>query len=91
MVASDSHGARLGLLRWGLVSAWADDPAIGSRMITARSETLLDKPSFRKAAVSRRCLVPANGFYEWAKGGDLKVPYWSHSPANDEAGCIERV
>ncbi len=86
VVASDRHGSRLGLLRWGLVPAWADDPAVGSRMINARAETLLDKPSFRKAAVSRRCLVPADGFYEWAKEGSRKVPYWIHSPDREPMG-----
>ena len=60
VVASDRRGTRLGLLRWGLVPAWADDPSIGSRMINARAETLLTKPSFEAAAVARRCLVPAD-------------------------------
>ena len=86
VVASDRHGTRLGLLRWGLVPAWADDPAIGSRMINARAETLLDKPSFKDAAVSRRCLVPADGFYEWAKEGARKVPHWIHSPDREPLG-----
>ena len=67
VVASDTRGIRLGLLRWGLVPAWADPPATGSRMINARAESLLDKPSFKEAALARRCLVPADGFYEWAK------------------------
>ena len=80
VVASDRRGTRLGLLRWGLVPAWADPPATGSPMINARAESLLDKPSFKEAAVARRCLVPADGFYEWAKEGDHKVPYWIHSP-----------
>jgi putative SOS response-associated peptidase YedK len=52
-------------LRWGLVPRWAKDPAIGSRMINARSETLADKPSFRTALKRHRCLIPADGFYEW--------------------------
>ena len=86
VVASDRRGKRLGLLRWGLVPAWADDPAIGSRMINARAETLLDKPSFREAAVSRRCLVPADGFYEWAKEGGRKGPHWIHSPDREPLG-----
>ena len=86
VVASDRLGTRLGLLRWGLVPAWADDPAIGSRMINARAETLLDKPSFKDAAVSRRCLVPADGFYEWAKEGARKVPHWIHSPDREPLG-----
>ena len=93
VVASDRRGARLGLLRWGLVPPWADDPAIGSRMINARAETLLDKPFFKRAAVSRRCLIPADGFYEWVKEEGRKVPYWIHSPDREPmafAGIWER-
>ena len=86
VVASDRRGTRLGLLRWGLVPAWADDPSIGSRMINARAESLLDKPAFKEAAVARRCLVPADGFYEWAKEGDHKVPYWIHAPGREPMG-----
>lgn len=86
VVASDRHGKRLGLLRWGFVPAWAYDPTIGSRMINARAETLLDKPSFREAAESRRCLVPADGFYEWAKEGGRKIPHWIHSPDREPLG-----
>ncbi len=53
--------------RWGLIPSWAKDPAIGNRMINARSETLADKPSFRTAFKRRRCLILADGFYEWRK------------------------
>ena len=66
---------RLELLRWGLIPAWADDPAIGSRMINARSETAAEKPSFRRAFKERRCLIPADGFYEWQKTNGGKQPY----------------
>ncbi|GCB44020.1 SOS response-associated peptidase [Streptomyces sp. NL15-2K] len=52
-------------LRWGLVPSWAKDPKIGSRLINARVETVHDKPAFRRAFVKRRCLLPADGFYEW--------------------------
>jgi len=55
------------LLRWGLVPLWAKDPSIGSRLINARSETVREKPSFARAFLKRRCLVPADGFYEWRK------------------------
>lgn len=58
----------LDALKWGLVPSWADDPAIGNRMINARAETLREKPSFKRALQRRRCLVPADGFYEWSKG-----------------------
>src|SRR5215470_12324066 len=55
----------LRVVRWGLVPSWAKDPAIGSRMINARVETVDAKPSFRSAFAKRRCLLPADGFYEW--------------------------
>ena len=64
-------------LRWGLVPAWAKDETIASRLINARGETLSDKPAFHRAFARRRCLLPADGFYEWAKtpsGG--KQPYY---------------
>ena len=64
------------LLRWGLVPFWAKDPSIGNRMINARAETVAEKPSFRNAYKKRRCLVLADGFYEWRKEGDAKTPYF---------------
>lgn len=70
-------------LTWGLVPSWAKDPAIGSRMINARMETAAEKPAFRKAFRSRRCLLPADGYYEWYEtsatgrsGKPLKQPYF---------------
>jgi len=60
---------------WGLVPAWAKDPTIGNRMINARAETIAEKPAFRAAFARRRCLVPADGFYEWASGPSPKQPY----------------
>jgi putative SOS response-associated peptidase YedK len=64
------------LLRWGLIPSWAKDPAIGNRMINARSETAEEKPSFRSAMRRRRCLIPADGFYEWKKTGGRKQPFY---------------
>ena len=68
VIRQQADGTRLGeRLRWGLIPSWADDPAIGSKMINARSESIATKPAFRDAFRRRRCLVPANGFYEWEK------------------------
>ncbi|MFK5584511.1 SOS response-associated peptidase [Serinicoccus sp. LYQ131] len=75
---------QLRLLTWGLVPSWATDTSVGARMTNARVETLLDKPAFAKAAASRRCLVPATGWYEWqaspvatdAKGKPRKQPFF---------------
>lgn len=69
---------RLEMLRWGLIPSWADDPQIGSRMINARSETAAEKPSFRRAFRERRCLIPADGFYEWQRTENGKQPYYIH-------------
>lgn len=63
-------------LRWGLVPFWAKDPSIGNRMINARAETVAEKPSYRNAYKHRRCLVLADGFYEWRRQGDMKTPYF---------------
>lgn len=64
-------------LKWGLVPHWAKDSEIGNRMINARAETLSEKPSFREAFKSRRCIIPASGFYEWQKkGAGGKQPYY---------------
>ncbi len=65
-------------VRWGLVPSWAKDSKIGARMINARGETVAEKPSFRSAVKNRRCLIPADGFYEWAKTDTGKQPYYIH-------------
>lgn len=67
--------------RWGLVPGWAKDISVGVRAFNARSETLLEKPTFRDAALSRRCAVPMEGYYEWKTGpGNSKQPYFVHRP-----------
>jgi putative SOS response-associated peptidase YedK len=72
----------LRVVRWGLVPSWAKDPSIGSRMINARAETVETKPAFRRAFTRRRCLLPADGFYEWVAvtedGRTRKQPYYIH-------------
>ena len=65
---------RGGYMRWGLIPSWAKDKSIGSRMINARAETIAEKPSFRNALRRRRCLVLADGFYEWQRVGKRKKP-----------------
>ncbi len=67
---------RLEPLRWGLIPYWAKDPAIGSRLINARAETLAEKPSFRYAFAKRRCLIVADGFFEWRPAGKRRVPVY---------------
>ena len=69
-------GRELTLLRWGLVPGWAKDPAIGSRLINARGETVAVKPAFRAAFARRRCLVPMSGYYEWQRDGTRKIPHF---------------
>ena len=73
-VAKDG-GRELAMLRWGLVPFWAKDPSVGSRMINARSETVMEKPAFREAFRSRRCAIPASGFYEWTGDAKYRVPH----------------
>lgn len=75
---SGGAGRELVNLRWGLIPHWAKDPAIGNRMINARSESVAKKPAYRTALRRRRCLVAADGFYEWQPGGRRKQPYFIH-------------
>jgi putative SOS response-associated peptidase YedK len=69
LAVADAAVRNASWMRWGLVPSWAKDLSIGSRMINARAETLAEKPSFRAAFARRRCLILANGFYEWQKSG----------------------
>ncbi len=73
---SDESGRQLVLLKWGLVPSWAKDPAIGNSLINARAESVADKPAFRTAFRRRRCLIVADGFYEWQRTGGKKQPYF---------------
>jgi len=72
----DQAPRQLQLVRWGLIPSWAKDPTIGFRMINARAETVADKPAFRRPLQRQRCLIPADGFYEWQRLGTRKVPHW---------------
>jgi putative SOS response-associated peptidase YedK len=66
---------QISLMKWGLIPSWAKDSSVAAKMINARSETASTKPAFREALKSRRCLIPADGFYEWARTGKTKQPY----------------
>ena len=66
-VVEEDEKRKLEMFRWGLIPSWAKDPAIGNKMINARAETVAEKPSFRSAFKRRRCLIVADGFYEWQK------------------------
>jgi putative SOS response-associated peptidase YedK len=76
LAIANNHADRFEHFHWGLIPSWAKDPAIGNRMINARAETLAEKPAFRTAIRRRRCLIAADGFYEWKKdpGGKTKTP-----------------
>jgi putative SOS response-associated peptidase YedK len=84
-VLSDGSTRHVDAFHWGLVPLWAKDPKIGSKMINARSETLAEKNAYKSAFKRRRCLIPADGFYEWKKDPDAppkakKQPYFIHRP-----------
>lgn len=72
----ENRERELVMLRWGLVPFWASDPSIGNKMINARAETVAEKPAYRAAYRHRRCIVLADGFYEWCKQGDAKTPHF---------------
>ncbi|MCC6147618.1 MAG: SOS response-associated peptidase [Anaerolineaceae bacterium] len=78
-VVTDSAARAVIMMRWGLIPSWATDPAIGNRMINARAETVTIKPAFRRAFEQQRCVILADGFYEWKQSGDKnspKTPYY---------------
>lgn len=76
IIIQDRGDRQLLLARWGLVPFWAKDPDIGNKLINARVETLTEKPSFKYAFARRRCLIPADGFYEWQRGPSGNQPYY---------------
>jgi putative SOS response-associated peptidase YedK len=69
------HVRELSLMRWGLIPSWAKDSSVAAQMINARAETASTKPAFRDALKSRRCLIPADGFYEWSRAGKTRQPF----------------
>ena len=78
VIVRDQNGNHCRLMHWGLIPYWAKDPTIENRMINARAETLTELPSFKPLVDRRRCIIPADGFYEWRKQGRRKVPMWVH-------------
>jgi putative SOS response-associated peptidase YedK len=77
-VITNEKSRELTFYRWGLIPSWAKDASMGNKMINARAETAPEKPAFRSAFKRRRCLIPADGFYEWQKQADGKVPLFIH-------------
>lgn len=77
-VVAPGEPRRLDFLRWGLIPYWAKEAAIGNRMINARSEGVAEKPAFKHSFRKKRCLIPADGFYEWKKEGKVKQPFLIH-------------
>jgi putative SOS response-associated peptidase YedK len=78
VVIAENGARRFHLMRWGLLPSWVKDPRNFTLLINARSETVIDKPAFRNAMKRRRCLVPADGYYEWQTIGQRKQPYFIH-------------
>jgi putative SOS response-associated peptidase YedK len=74
-IINDGQQNKIGEMRWGLVPVWAKDDKIGSKMINARAESVSEKPAFRTLLTRKRCLIPADGFYEWQKVGGDKQPF----------------
>jgi len=87
IITQTESGRQLELMKWGLVPVWAKDPKIGYKLINARAETMFEKPMWRNAIRKRRCLVPADGFYEWKKLTEdkkaRKRPYYIHPKQTD--------
>lgn len=81
-IITNHEPKQLTYVQWGLIPSWAKDPKIGNKLINARSETAAEKPSFRSAFKRRRCLIPADGFFEWSKQGKKKVPMYIHLDGN---------
>jgi len=83
VVRQEGNTRALSKMRWGLIPSWAKDGSMSASLINAHSETVLDKPAFRDSFHSRRCLIPADGFYEWKRSGKTKQPY--HFGMKDES------
>jgi putative SOS response-associated peptidase YedK len=83
-IINNGNANRMGFLKWGLIPPWAKDPSIGNKLINARAETLIEKPSFRNAFKKKRCLIVADSFYEWKRHEDnTKTPFRIKMKSND--------
>ena len=82
VIRNEGDHNRLDLMKWGIIPSWAKDPKIGSQLINARCETVSEKPAFRQAVKYRRCIVPAEGYYEWSHVDDKKQPHYIHMADN---------
>lgn len=82
IIRNAGYCTELLLARWGLVPHWSREPGTKYSTINARAETVAEKPSYRDAFKRKRCLIPANGFYEWRRDGDKKTPHHIHAPDN---------
>ncbi|MGI9320240.1 MAG: SOS response-associated peptidase [Thiogranum sp.] len=82
IIRNAGQGNELLLARWGLIPHWSREPSTKYSTINARAETVAEKPSYRDAFKRKRCLIPANGFYEWKSDGDKKTPHHIHAPDN---------
>src|SRR6201994_1859956 len=86
VILLENGGRHFRLMRWGLVPAWVKDPRKFSLLINARSETVREKPAFKNAIKRRRCLIPADGYYEWHTSDNRKRPYFIHRSDNQPIG-----
>jgi putative SOS response-associated peptidase YedK len=82
ILLDDNRAPAVKPLRWGLIPSWASDPSMGSRMINARAESLAEKPSWENSLRFRRCLVLADGYYEWSGTGKTRAPWFFHLSGN---------
>lgn len=87
VIRKGSGGLEEATLRWGLIPSWATDPKIGVQCINARAETISEKPSFREAFQKMRCLVIADGFWEWETIGKKKIP-WKFARTDGDEFCM---
>src|SRR6188508_115128 len=83
VVILENGGRHFRLMRWGLIPSWVKDPRSFTLLINARSETIREKPAFKNAIKRRRCLIPADGFYEWKLGAPPKQPYFIHAKSGE--------